>query len=82
MTDYTSDGKPITAERIERALDAVARYIVELGREGPVVLPIYRRLKAELAKLQAEKAEMEEIRERARLFRQKRRGRKPKSSPE
>jgi len=57
--------QPVTAERIEAALDAVARFIIELGDEGPVVFPIYKRLKDELAKLEAEAELMAEIRERA-----------------
>ncbi|WP_411905975.1 hypothetical protein [Rhizobium mayense] len=76
MTEYTSDGKPVTAERIERALDVVARYIIELGDEGPAILPIYRRLKDELAKLKVEEAEMAEIRQRAQRSGRRRRGHK------
>lgn len=35
--------KPITAERIERALNRLAEIIVQLGDEGRKCLPIYKR---------------------------------------
>ena len=41
--------EPVTAERIERALDGLARIMVEAGAEGRAYLPIYVRLERELA---------------------------------
>lgn len=75
MTEYTSNGKPVTAERIERALDSLAEIIVNAGRKGTAYLPIYKRLKDELGKLKDEELLMEEIRERAQKLKQSRKRR-------
>lgn len=62
----------ITAERIERALDKLAHFMVRLGAEGPRLLPIYERLEAELASRQDLDNKMAEVRERARRIRKNR----------
>lgn len=59
--------QPITAERIERALDHLAEIIVQLGEGGAHYLPIYERLENELAAMKAQEAMMERVRERARV---------------
>ncbi len=76
MAGPPSSQKAITAERIEAALNAVARYIVELGAEGPVMLPIYDRLERELAILKGAERKMAEIYERAGKSRRRDRMRK------
>jgi len=45
--------KPVTPERIERALDRVAEIIVAYGDEGHKFLPLYDRLEKELRACQA-----------------------------
>lgn len=57
--------KPITAKRIERALNRMAEIIVTLGKEGEQLLPGYERLERELADYQAREQKMNEVRERA-----------------
>ena len=54
----------ITAARIERALNRLAEIIVETPN-GHNCLPIYKRLKDELVKVQKNEGLMAEIRERA-----------------
>ncbi|MCE1237064.1 MAG: hypothetical protein LWW93_11995 [Hyphomicrobiales bacterium] len=46
--------EPVTAERIERALDGLARIMVDAGSEGGAYLPIYQRLERELAEMRAD----------------------------
>lgn len=41
--------EPVTAERIERALDGLARIMVDAGAAGRAYLPIFVRLERELA---------------------------------
>ncbi len=38
----------ISADRIEKALDKLAGFMVRLGARGPTLLPIYERLEKEL----------------------------------
>ncbi|MDH0613433.1 MULTISPECIES: hypothetical protein [unclassified Agrobacterium] len=57
--------EPVTAERIERALDKLAEIIVFLGDDGVEVLPIYERLEMELEPMKQLEAKMDEIRARA-----------------
>ena len=72
--------EPVTAERIEQAIDRIAEIIVDMGPEGPTLFPIYIRLKDELAKLETDRLLMIEIRERAQRLKEKRaQRRRPKS---
>lgn len=57
--------KPVTAERIERALDVLARIMIELGEEGLRCLPIYERLEKELAAIKSGQDKMAAVQERA-----------------
>jgi len=66
MNMLTRPEKPITIERIERALDRLAEIMVDLGGDGPRCLPIYRRLEQELAALRETENEMSAVRERVR----------------
>ncbi|HEV2502369.1 MAG TPA: hypothetical protein VGV39_04805 [Mesorhizobium sp.] len=46
----SKSGKPITAQRIEDAMDLLAECLVNLGtKEAEIYLPIYQRLERELA---------------------------------
>lgn len=60
-----SPDKPITAKRIERALNRLAEVMVKLGSEGQICLPIYERLESELASYRAQEQKMLEVRVRA-----------------
>lgn len=44
-------GAPITAERINAALDGLASIIADAGEGGRVYLPIFARLERELAEM-------------------------------
>ncbi|XAZ24038.1 hypothetical protein LVY75_12485 [Sinorhizobium sp. B11] len=66
MTSRDQSDKPITAKRIEHALDRLAEVTVRLGAEGYKCIPIYERLERELADHRAREQKMLEIRERAR----------------
>jgi hypothetical protein len=57
--------KPVTAKRIERALNGCAEIMVRLGKEGEQLIPIYERLERELTDYRAREQKMLEIRERA-----------------
>lgn len=48
----------ITADRIERALDGLARIIAAAGEAGRAYLPIFVRLERELADMRADDATM------------------------
>lgn len=48
----------VTAERIERALDGLARIMVDAGAAGRAFLPIYARLERELVAVRADDATM------------------------
>lgn len=56
--------KPVTAERIERALDNLARIMVEFGDEGTKLLPIYERLEEELTAIKSGEDKMAAVRDR------------------
>lgn len=58
--------KPVTIERLERALDRLAEFIVLKGAEGWKWVPIYKMLDAELIRLKTLKDDMSAIRKRAR----------------
>lgn len=55
----------ITPERIERALDRLAGFMVELGEEGAAYLSIYQRLETELENYRAADNKMAAVRARA-----------------
>ncbi|EJJ27322.1 hypothetical protein [Rhizobium sp. CF142] len=57
--------KPITAKRIERALNRLSEIIVTLGEEGERAILIYERLETELAARRAREQRIAEISERA-----------------
>ncbi|GEM_PF-1901255 len=57
--------QPITRERIERAMDALAQWMVRLGADGVKCLPIYERLERELEALSSTESKMAEIFARA-----------------
>ncbi len=57
--------QPITRERIERAMDALAQWMVRLGQDGVKCLPIYERLERELEALSSTESKMAEIFARA-----------------
>lgn len=46
--------KPITAERVERALDTLAWIISRSGPDAHLGAPLWKRLEAELARLREE----------------------------
>ena len=58
--------KPITAERIEAALDRLAEIMIDLGPEGAACLPIYERLERELELAKSVENKMASVMERAR----------------
>jgi hypothetical protein len=59
--------RPVTAERLERALDRLAEIMIDLGDEGRACIPIYERLDREL--LAIRRAEDTMAAARARLTR-------------
>lgn len=66
MADGLSgQSRPVTPERIERAMDALARWMVRLGSDGVKCLPIYERLERELEALSSTESKMAEIYARA-----------------
>ena len=66
MADGISgQSQPITRERIERAMDALAQWMVRLGPDGVKCLPIYERLERELEALSSTESKMAEIFARA-----------------
>lgn len=64
--------RAVTVERIERALDLLAEYIVKKGDEGWKWVPIYKKLDDELTRLKTLEDDMKVIRERARRSKAKR----------
>lgn len=67
-----SADSPVTAKRIERALDRLAEIIVQKGDEGWKWVSIYKKLDEELMRLKALEDDMKIIRERARRSKAKR----------
>jgi hypothetical protein len=45
--------EPVTAERIEKALDGLAQIMVDAGAAGRAYLPLFQRLERELAEMRA-----------------------------
>jgi hypothetical protein len=56
--------KIISSERIERALDVLAYWIVRLGPDGEKCLPIYDRLENELIDMKKREERLRDIRKR------------------
>lgn len=55
---------PVTIERIERAMDEVARAIDMAGDRGTIYLPIYERLERELQECRAKQTTLSSVRAR------------------
>lgn len=55
---------PVTIERIERAMDEVARAIDMAGDRGITYLPIYERLERELQECRAKQTTLSSVRAR------------------
>lgn len=53
--------QPITAERIEQALDRLAMEIKAFGHRGRVLLPMYAFLEEELAKIRRDEETMDAV---------------------
>ncbi|WP_434721278.1 hypothetical protein [Mesorhizobium sp. RIZ17] len=64
MKPYSSTPQPVTPERIERALDHVAKIIVARGDRGDAWLPLYDYLERALEQYQAKKNRLAEVRQR------------------
>ncbi|MDG4887813.1 hypothetical protein P9230_10770 [Mesorhizobium sp. WSM4887] len=64
MKRYAPSPRPITAERIERALDRVAEIIMARGEKGEAWLPLYDHLERALRDHQAKEERLEEVRQR------------------
>lgn len=56
--------RPVTAERIERALNRVAEIIVARGEQGEALLPLYDHLERALQYLQKRDERLAAVRER------------------
>ncbi|RUU00126.1 hypothetical protein EOD23_23900 [Mesorhizobium sp. USDA-HM6] len=65
MKPYSSTPKPVTPERIERALDHVAEIIVARGEQGEAWLPLYEYLERALEQCHAKKDRLAMVRQRA-----------------
>jgi len=57
--------EPVTADRIERALDGLAGIIADAGDGGRVYLPMFARLERELAEMREGDAALAAVLERA-----------------
>ncbi len=66
---------PLTAARLERALDSLAEKIIGYGDRGRELLPLYNRLETELAAMKAEDALMASVRARVTLSKDRTAGR-------
>lgn len=54
MPNRPRQKKPVTAERVERALDTLAWIISKAGPDAHMGAPLWRRLEAELERLRGE----------------------------
>ena len=68
---------PVTVAEIERHLDLVASLMDQAGRDAHLFLPIWRRLKLELAKQKEIDAIYAEVKERAARRKKRLKGRRP-----
>ncbi|EKF44018.1 hypothetical protein NA8A_04380 [Nitratireductor indicus C115] len=48
--------KPITAARVERAIDTLAGVMATAGPDAPLLIPLWKRLQSELERLKEEEA--------------------------
>lgn len=48
--------KPMTAARVERAIDTLASVMATAGPDAPLLIPIWKRLQTELERLKDEEA--------------------------
>ncbi len=67
--------RPVTIERIDRALDTVAEVIDEFG---DAYMPIFLRLERERDALAAEAADIDRVRQRLKTNRRRRTSRSPR----
>lgn len=67
--------KPVTIDRIERAMDGLAAIILAWKDDGKVFLPIYARLERELAQMRENDRMMSDITDRVRRSRDRTAGR-------
>lgn len=58
--------KPMTAARVERAIDTLASVMASAGSDATLLIPIWKRLQTELERLKDEEAIIAEARERLR----------------
>jgi hypothetical protein len=72
---YAPAPRPVTADRIERALDRVAEIIMARGEQGEAWLPLYDHLEQALRDHQAKEARLEEVRQRVIRLRDRMAGR-------
>ncbi len=73
--------RTVTAGEIEIALDRIAEIMVARGSAGVILIPFYERLEHELELARSTERKMVEIRERARLVREKRNERRKRKTP-
>lgn len=58
--------KPMTAARVEHAIDTLASVMASAGSDATLLIPIWKRLQTELERLKDEEAIIAEARERLR----------------
>ncbi|TPJ88035.1 hypothetical protein FJ492_11470 [Mesorhizobium sp. B2-5-4] len=64
MRPHSTTRRPITSERIGRALDRVAEIIVAQGDQGEALLPLYDYLEGAMQDLQTKDKRLAAVRER------------------
>lgn len=64
MRPYSTTRRPITSERIGRALDRVAEIIVAQGDQGEALLPLHDYLEGAMQDLQTKDKRLAAVRER------------------
>lgn len=69
MRRYSTTPRPVTAERIERALDRVAEIIVARGDRGEEWLPLYDYLERALQDHQAKEERLKAVSDRVKRLR-------------
>lgn len=69
MSRYSATPRPVTVERIARALDRVAEIIVSRSDKGEAWLPLYDHLERAMRDLQAKEKRLGEVRERVKRLR-------------